>query len=51
MCARYNLHSDPKLLVDQFGVEVGLPMPRFNIAPTQWQPTNPAARWRHSSGA
>jgi putative SOS response-associated peptidase YedK len=38
MCARYNLHSDPKLLVDQFGVEVGIPMPRFNIAPTQYVP-------------
>src|SRR5262245_9531839 len=38
MCARYNLHSDPKLLVDQFGVEVGIPMPRFNIAPTQFVP-------------
>src|SRR5262249_12694756 len=38
MCARYNLHSDPKLMVDQFGVEVGLPMPRFNIAPTQFVP-------------
>jgi len=38
MCARYNLHSDPKLLVEQFGLEVGLPMPRFNICPTQYVP-------------
>ncbi len=43
MCARYNLHSNPQALAEYFDVESGelphtLPLPNFNVAPTQQAP-------------
>lgn len=43
MCARYNLHSSPQALAEFFNVDspeppVTLPLPNFNVAPTQEAP-------------
>jgi putative SOS response-associated peptidase YedK len=38
MCLRYNLHSNVRLVVDQFAVELDALRPRYNIAPTQFVP-------------
>ena len=43
MCARYNLHSDQEALAEFFETEpaaapVTLPLPNFNVAPTQEAP-------------
>ena len=43
MCARYNLHSSPQALAEYFGVASQnlprtLPLPNFNVAPTQQAP-------------
>ncbi len=43
MCARYNLHSSPQALAEYFDVAAEdlprtLPLPNFNVAPTQQSP-------------
>ncbi len=43
MCARYNLHSSPQALAEYFDVASSdlpetLPLPNFNVAPTQQAP-------------
>jgi putative SOS response-associated peptidase YedK len=38
MCARYNLHADPKQLVTEFGAAFDPFPPRYNVAPTQYVP-------------
>jgi putative SOS response-associated peptidase YedK len=38
MCARYNLHADPKQLVVEFGAAFEPFPPRYNVAPTQYVP-------------